>query len=84
MVQHRFPITIVASTGKIDFFVYGNFMVSLAISRDRELQIMDILREECEHTKAFNRGWKPVDERVTGIAGGAMRVFLGLAAVCAW
>src|ERR1035437_4421869 len=69
VVQDRLPVIVVAGTLEINFLAGGDVAVSPAVSRDCEFQVGDVRGKKDEHAKTFNRSRKPIDQRVTGIAG---------------
>ena len=81
VVEDRHPETVIASAVKVFVFADGDVMISLAVIGDGTLQVRNSVGKKREDAKTFNRSRKLVDERVTGIAGGAVRVFLRPAAI---
>src|SRR6516164_8533595 len=57
MIQHRFPITVVAGTAVIFVSVGRNVLPGLTIIRNRKLQVCPITGEECENPKTFDGSW---------------------------
>ena len=59
----------------------ADVMINLAVGGPGEFQVRDVVRKEGEHAKPLDRGRNLIHEGVAGVAGGAIRVFLCLAAV---
>ena len=80
VVQHGLPVIVIAGAAEIVGPAGRNISVGLAVIGDGKFQVRDLAGKEREDAKTFNRSRQLINERVPGAAGGAIRVFLRIAA----